>query len=84
MWVYFTGMFVRDTTNHYEMMDIKISHMTVYNWVSKYSKMVEKYLKEITPWTVDRGEFIEIVELENSFGTKSYLPLLATKSINVI
>ena len=31
MWIYFTGMLVCDTANHYEMMGIKISHMTVYN-----------------------------------------------------
>ena len=55
MQMYFTGMSVRDIANHYEMMGIKISHMAVYNWISKYSKMVEKYLKEIIPRTSDRA-----------------------------
>ena len=54
MQMYFTGMSVRDIANHYEMMGIKISHMAVYNWISKYSKMVEKYLKEIIPRTSNR------------------------------
>ena len=54
MQMYFTGMSVRDIANHYEMMGIKISYRAVYNWITKYSKMVEKYLKEIIPRTVDR------------------------------
>ena len=29
--------------------------MVVYNWISKYSKIVEKYLKEIIPRTSDRA-----------------------------
>ena len=54
MQMYFTGMSVRDIVNHYEMMCIKISHMAVYNWISKYPKMVEKYLKDVIPRTTDR------------------------------
>ena len=41
MKIYFTSMSVRDSANHYEMMGIKISYRTVYNWVSKYSEMAE-------------------------------------------
>ena len=48
-------MSVRDIANHYKIMGIKISHMVVYNWISKYSKMVEKYLKEIIPRISDRA-----------------------------
>ena len=48
-------MSVQDITNHYEMMSIKISHMVVCKWIAKYSRMVEKYLNEIIPRTVDRN-----------------------------
>ena len=54
MQMYFSGMSVRDIANHYEMMGIKINASSVYRWIAKYSKMVEKYLKEIIPRTVDR------------------------------
>lgn len=54
MQMYFTGMSVRDIANHYEMMGIKINASSVYRWISKYSNMVEKYLDEIIPRTVDR------------------------------
>ena len=52
--MYFMGMPVRDIVSHYEMMGIKISHMVVYNWITKYSDMVEKYLKEVIPRTTAR------------------------------
>ena len=54
MQMYFTGMSVRDIANHYEMMGIKINASSVYRWIAKYSKMVEKYLNEIIPRTTDR------------------------------
>ena len=47
-------MSVKDIANHYEMMDIKINASSVYRWIAKYSNMVEKYLSEIIPRTVDR------------------------------
>ncbi len=54
MQMYFTGMSVRDIANHYEMMGIKINASSIYRWIAKYSKMVEKYLNEIVPRTQDR------------------------------
>ena len=47
-------MSVKDIANHYEIMDIKINASSVYGWISKYLKMIEKYLKEIIPRTFDR------------------------------
>ena len=55
MQMYFTGMSVRDIANHYEMMGIKINASSVYRWIAKYSRMVEKYLNEIIPRTADRA-----------------------------
>ena len=52
--MYFTGMLISYIVNYYEMMRIKISYMVVYKWISKYSKMVEKYLNGIIPRTQDR------------------------------
>ena len=47
--MYFAGMSVRDIANHYEMMGIEVSHMTIYRWVSEYSKMTTNYLNGIIP-----------------------------------
>ena len=47
--MYYSGMSVRDISNHYEMMGIEISHMAVYKWIDKYSKMCSKYINGIVP-----------------------------------
>lgn len=49
--MYYSGMSVRDISNHYEMLGIEVSFKTVYNWVADYSKLVSKYLNEIVPRT---------------------------------
>ena len=40
-------------SNHYEMMGMGISHMIVYNWMGKYSEMVEKRQSEIISRIID-------------------------------
>ncbi len=47
--MYYTGMSVRDISNHYEMLGISVSHKTVYNWVKDYSRMTLTYLNGIVP-----------------------------------
>ena len=47
--MYYSGMSVRDISNHCEMMGIEISHMAVYKWIAKYSKMTSRYLNGIVP-----------------------------------
>ncbi len=46
--MYYSGMSVRDISNHYEMMGTEVSFKTIYNWIEKYSKMTSNYLNEIT------------------------------------
>lgn len=53
--MYFCGMSCRDVANHYEMLGIDVSHVTIYNWVSKYSKMISYYIDSITPRTKDKA-----------------------------
>ncbi len=45
----YSGMSTRDISNHYEMMGIEVSDVTIYNWIDKYSKMTSNYLKGIVP-----------------------------------
>ncbi len=47
--MYYSGMSVRDISNHYEMMGTEVSFKTIYNWIDRYSKMASNYLNEITP-----------------------------------
>ncbi len=47
--MYYSGMFVRDISNHYEMMGIEVNQSTVYRWIGKYSKMASEYLNGIVP-----------------------------------
>ena len=47
--MYYSGMSVRDISNHYEMMGTDVNESTVYRWVDKYSKMTAKYLNGIVP-----------------------------------
>ncbi len=47
--MYYSGMSTRDISNHYEMMGIDVSDVTVYNWIEKYSKMTSAYLNGIVP-----------------------------------
>ena len=52
--MYYAGMSVRDIANHYEMLGIDVSHKTVYNWVSDYSRTISNYINEIVPRTNNR------------------------------
>ena len=47
--MYYTGMSVRDISDCFEQEEIDVSHMTIYNWITKYSKMTSKYLNGIVP-----------------------------------
>ncbi len=47
--MYYSGMSVRDISNHYEMMGIDVSHMTIYRWITDYSKLTFVYLNGIVP-----------------------------------
>ncbi len=47
--MYFAGMSVRDIADCFEQEDIKVSHMTIYRWIEKYSKITSNYLKGVVP-----------------------------------
>ena len=49
MQMYYSGMSVRDISNHYEMIGIEVNHSTIYRWIDKYSKITVKYLNGIVP-----------------------------------
>ena len=47
--MYYAGMSVRDVADCLEQEDVKVSHMTIYRWIEKYSRMTSDYLKGIVP-----------------------------------
>ena len=47
--MYFSGMSVRKIADHYDMLGTDVSYQTIYNWIVKHSKLISKYLEEITP-----------------------------------
>jgi putative transposase len=49
MQLYFSGESLRNTQRSLELIGVKVSHQTIYNWISKYIGLMEKYLVKITP-----------------------------------
>ncbi|MGA3407094.1 MAG: IS6 family transposase, partial [Candidatus Bathyarchaeia archaeon] len=47
--LYFTGKSLRNTQKFLRLQGVQVSHQTVYNWIEKYTTLMEKYLDKITP-----------------------------------
>ena len=45
----FSGLSSRKTARSFEMTGLKISHITIQNWVAQYAKLMEKFVDGITP-----------------------------------
>ena len=52
--MYYSKMSVRRIADHFELMGIKVNHMTIYNWISEYSWKISDYLDGIVPRTANR------------------------------
>jgi len=53
MQLYFTGESLRNVQQFLRLQGVKISHVTVYRWITKYVSLMEKYLSQITPKVSD-------------------------------
>jgi transposase-like protein len=53
MQMYFSGESLRNTAKTLQLIGAKVSHQTVYNWIEKYTALMEKYLDKITPQVSD-------------------------------
>jgi len=49
MQMYFSGESLRNTARTLKLLGVQVSHQTVYNWIEKYTALMEKYLDKITP-----------------------------------
>jgi transposase-like protein len=53
MQLYFSGESLRNTAKSLRLLGIQVSHQTVYNWIAKYTELMQKYLDKITPQVSD-------------------------------
>ncbi len=49
MQLYFSGESLRNTARSLRLMGVQVSYQTVWNWIQKYTTLMEKYLDKITP-----------------------------------
>ncbi len=53
MQLYFSGESLRNTARSLRLMGVEVSYQTVWNWIAKYTALMEKYLAQITPKVSD-------------------------------
>jgi putative transposase len=53
MQMYFSGESLRNTAKTLRLIGAQVSHQTIYNWIRKYTALMEKYLDKITPQVSD-------------------------------
>jgi transposase-like protein len=53
MQLYFSGESLRNVAKSLKLLGVEVSHMTVYNWIAKYTELMGKYLDKITPQVSD-------------------------------
>jgi putative transposase len=49
MQLYFSGESLRNTARSLKLIGVGVTHQTIYNWIEKYTGLMETYLEKITP-----------------------------------
>ena len=49
MQLYFSGKSLRNVAKSLKLLGMDVSHQTVYNWIEKYTKLMNQYLDKIVP-----------------------------------
>jgi transposase-like protein len=49
MQLYFSGESLRNTMESLQLLGVKVSHQTVYNWIEKYVKLMKEYADQFKP-----------------------------------
>jgi putative transposase len=49
MQLYFSGESLRNTSHSLKLIGMEITHQTVYNWIKKYTTLMQTYLNRIIP-----------------------------------
>jgi transposase-like protein len=53
MQLYFSGESLRNVAKSLRLLGMEVTHQTVYNWITKYTNLMQKYLDKITPQVGD-------------------------------
>jgi hypothetical protein len=53
MQLYLTGESLRNVQKFLKLQGVKITHVSIYNWITKYVGLVKAYLEKITPNLAD-------------------------------
>jgi len=53
MQLYFSGESLRNTAKSLKLLGVQVSHMTIYNWIAKYTELMQRYVDKITPQVSD-------------------------------
>lgn len=56
MQLYFSGESLRNTMESLQLLGVKVSHQTVYNWIEKYVKLMKEYADQFKPNVSDTWE----------------------------
>ncbi|MER5174602.1 MAG: DDE-type integrase/transposase/recombinase [Candidatus Nitrosocosmicus sp.] len=49
MQVYFSGESLRSSARSLKLIGMDVTHQTIYNWIEKYTDLMDKYLEKIVP-----------------------------------
>jgi putative transposase len=49
MQLYFSGESLRNTARSLKLIRMDVTHQTIYNWIKKYTTLMQTYLNRITP-----------------------------------
>lgn len=49
MQLYFSGESLRNTAKSLKLLGVEVSHQTIYNWIEKYTHLMDKYLENLIP-----------------------------------
>ena len=60
MQLYFNGESLRNVADSLRLIGGKVSHQTIYNWIRKYTRLMEKYISKIAPSVSDTWRADEI------------------------
>ena len=60
MQLYFTGESLRGVQKFIKLQGINVNHTTIYRWIKKYTKLMDNYLKTITPQVGDKWHADEV------------------------
>lgn len=60
MQLYFSGESLRNVSRSLKLLGVDVTHQTVYNWIKKYTKLMESYIDKIVPQVGDAWRADEI------------------------